>query len=64
MSARIALVYLTGPFAPGGKDWDRGEFVRHDAAGLTLRGNGSGDTGVRTYPQNVIQRVEHRDNWS
>lgn len=59
----IATVFLKDNSAPGSRNWDKGEFVRSDAFGVTLRGNGMGDDTVRTYPAVNIQRVEHRSHW-
>lgn len=59
---RIVTVYLKGPWAIGGKDWDRG-IVRVQANNsITLEDNDYG-ANMRTYPFDNIARIEETGHW-
>jgi hypothetical protein len=53
-------VYLTGPFAPGNRDWHQAYLLRQDQLGITVVENNVGTGEKTTYPWVKVQRVtEH-----
>lgn len=60
---RIVTVYLKGPWAADGKDWDRG-VVREEGGRetISLQDNEYGKN-IRQYPLCNVARVEETGHW-
>lgn len=59
---RIVIVYLKGPWAVGGKDWDRGIVADQTQSKISLSDNEYGQNR-RSYPLLNVARIEETGRW-
>lgn len=59
---KLVTVYLKGPWAPGGKDWDKGIRQISNPGRIVLCDNEYG-LNRREYPMENVTRIQNADHW-
>lgn len=58
--ASASTIYLKGPWAPGGRDWDQG-IVEKNGREYSVQDSEHGER--RTYPEENVARVQWNTGW-